>query len=146
MKGIGEAHSRARTIGITAALIGGVAWMAKIVIMTVQGGPDQNSIPEAIAFFAGLLGIVIAAAAAGVHFARGGSGGWRVLAAILAVLVVAVVVGVGQALLTALPGDSWVREEAIFGIVGLFFVLGAARALRLQPSRGAAAYKARLNA
>jgi peptidoglycan/LPS O-acetylase OafA/YrhL len=132
-----ESNTRALTVAITAALIGGIGWLAKIVVMIAQGGPDDDSVPEAIAFFLGLLGVMVAAATAGAHRAGGRPLGLRVLAAVGAVVLVGVVVGVGQAALSALPGESWVREEAIFGIVGAVFVLAAAVALHRSPGRGA---------
>ena len=73
---------------------------------------------------------MVAAGAAGSHVTRGASWWRRALAAVGAVVVVAVIGGLGQAELTALPGDSWVQEEAIFGIAGLVSVLAALSALR----------------
>lgn len=120
----------ARTVGIVAALVGGIGWMAKIVVMAVQGGPDPDSIPESIAFFTGLLGVLVAAGAAGAHLARAASTLRRAGAAIAAVVAVVLVVGIGQWALTALPGEGWLQEEAIFGIAGLVAVVAALLALR----------------
>jgi hypothetical protein len=61
-------------------------------------------------------------------------GGLGELAGLAAVVIVGVVVGLGQAALTALPGDSWVQEEAIFGLVGLAAVVMATATLR-RPAR-----------
>lgn len=109
----------ARTVSIGAGLICGLGWISKIVIMALQGGPDPASVPESIAFLAGVVGAIVAAAAVGTLIANGRSVAWRVLAAVAAVIVVGLVIGVGQFALSALPGESWVHEEAIFGVIGL---------------------------
>jgi hypothetical protein len=110
---------QAKQIAVVAGLIGGVGWIAKLVIMAIQGGPDLDSVPETIAFALGLVGVVVVGAAAlGVHLARGRPTGVRVLAAVGGVLTAVLVTGLGQTALTALPGNSWVQEEAIFGVVG----------------------------
>lgn len=70
-----------RTTGIIAALVGGLGWIAKIVIMAAR--------------------------------------------AVGAVVVAVLITTVGQAGLSALPGESWVQEEAIFGIAGVVAVLAA---------------------
>lgn len=70
-----------RTTGIIAALVGGLGWIAKIVIMAAR--------------------------------------------AVGAVVVAVLITTVGQAGLSALPGESSVQEEAIFGIAGVVAVLAA---------------------
>lgn len=130
---------RARTIAIAAGLAGGLGWIAKIVVMALQGGPDPDSVPEAVAFFVGLVGVIVAAAATGAHLAREQSVVWRIGAAIGAVLATAAVVSAGQAALGALPGDGWLQEEAIFGLVGLVAVAAATVALRARGERATAA-------
>ena len=126
---------RSRTVAIWAGVVGGVALIAKVVVMAVQGGPEPaTSVPESIAFFAGMIGLIVAAAAAGVHFTRGRTVVWRALAAIAGVAVVALALGLGQAILSALPGDSWWQEESIFGILGLVALASAGKAARVTPS------------
>jgi hypothetical protein len=128
---------RARTVAIVAGLVGGIGWMGKIVVMAIQDGPDEDSLLEAIAFFAGLVGVVIAAAAVGAYLGRRASVGRRVAYAVAAVVGTAAVVALGQAGLTALPGDSWVKEEAIFGIAGLIVFITAIVLMRSRPDTGA---------
>jgi hypothetical protein len=132
---------RARTVAIVAGLVGGIGWMGKIVVMAVQDGPDEDSLLEAIAFFLGLVGVVIAAAAIGAYLGRRASVGRRVAYAVGAVVAVVAVVGLGQAGLTALPGDSWVQEEAIFGIAGLAAFVSAMVLMRSGPDTGAQSSK-----
>jgi hypothetical protein len=124
---------RARTVAIVAGLVGGIGWMGKIAVMAAQGGPDEDSGLEALAFFAGLGGVVIAAAAFGVYLGRRHSVARRVAYAVGAIIAVVVIVGLGQAGLSALPGDSWVREEAIFGITGLVAFVSAIVLMRSRP-------------
>lgn len=128
---------RARTVAIVAGLVGGIGWMGEIVVMAVQDGPDEDSLLEGIALFAGLGGVVIAAAAVGVYLGRRSSVGRRVVYAVGAVVAVAAIVGLGQAGLSALPGDSWVWEEATFGIVGLVAFVSAMLLMRSRPETGA---------
>ena len=128
-----------RRVVTIAGLVGGLGWMAKMVIMTAQGGPDLDSVAESIAFVVGLLGVLVASIATGAYLARARSLGWRVLASVATVLIVGLIIGLGQAALTALPGDSWVQEEAIFGVLGLLAVVAATATLRQPAGNGAAA-------
>jgi hypothetical protein len=128
---------RTRTVAIVAGIVGGLGWIAKIIVMALQGGPDSGSILEAIAFFTGLAGVIIAAAAAAAYLTRERPLVWRVAAALGAVVAAAAITGAGQAALSALPGDGWLQEEAIFGLVGLIAVVAALLALRGRQERGA---------
>jgi len=125
---------RARSVAVVAGIVGGVGWLAKMVVMWTQGGPDLDSVPETIAFLTGLVGVAVAAVATGVHLTRGRGVGARILGGIGVLVVVVLVVGGGQELLTALPGDSWVQAEAIFGLVGLVAVVTSATLIRTPPS------------
>lgn len=122
----------ARRLAVALGIIGGTAWAAKFLIMLAQGGPESESIPENVTFFLGLLALAVGAAAAGWHLARGRSTGLHLLAAVGGVLVLVVLLGTGQTLFTALPGESWQQEEAIFALLGVLAAL-TALAARLRP-------------
>jgi hypothetical protein len=124
--------SRSATVVVIAGLIGGFGWIAKIVIMALQGGPDLDSIPETIAFLSGLVGVAVTAAALGVYLTRNRPTGVRAAAAVAGIVVFAVAVGGGQSALSSL-GDSWVQEEAVFGILGVIAVAVAVAVRRGQP-------------
>jgi peptidoglycan/LPS O-acetylase OafA/YrhL len=133
----GRIIMRSRTVAVWAGVIAGVGLLAKVGVMAVQGGPEpETSIPENIAFFTGNIALVIAAASAGAFLARHRPMVWRGLAAMAAVIAVAAVLGAGQALLTALPGDSWWQGESIFGLLGVAALAVASWAARLTPSPG----------
>jgi hypothetical protein len=105
--------------------VGGLAWVAKFLIMLAQDGPESDSIPENATFFLGLVALALAAATLGWHLARGRSLGLRLFAAAGGVLVLAAVQGLLQLALTALPGDAWQQEEAVFLVLGSVAGLGA---------------------
>ena len=126
----------ARRIARTAGFAGGIGWIAKIGIMAIQGGPDARSIPENVAFFLGLAGVLVAGAAAGIHLARARTRPYRVAAAVAGVLAVVLLVGAGQTLFTALPGNGWFQKEATFGLAGLVVLLTTGIALRPGRERG----------
>jgi hypothetical protein len=118
-----------------AGFVGGLGWIGKIIVMATKGGPDPDSGPEAIAFFVGLVGVGVAAAAAGTYLAHGRSSMQRILAAVGGIVAMGLVIAAAQAGLPALLGDGWVQEEAIFGALGLFAISAATVALR-SPGNG----------
>lgn len=116
------------------ALVGGLAWVAKFLVMLAQDGPESGSLPENATFFLGLVALALAAATLGWHLARGRPLGLRLLAAAGGLVVLAGVQGVLQLLLTALPGDPWQQEESVFVVLGSVAALGALVAMRRQRS------------
>jgi hypothetical protein len=114
---------------VALALVGGLAWVAKFLIMLAQDGPESDSVPENAAFFLGLVAVALAAVTLGWHLARGRSLGLRLLAAAGGLLALAGVLGVLQLALTALPGDAWQQEEAVFLVLGSVAAAGAVVAI-----------------
>jgi cyanate permease len=80
--------------------------------------------------------VVLAAAALGAFIGRRESADRRVVYAVGTVIAVVVVAVLGQVGLSALPGNSWVREEAIFGIAGLAAFVSAIVLMRSRPETG----------
>ena len=115
----------ARRIAIIAGFVGGIGWLAKMLVLAVQGGPDPDSAPETIAFLTGLVGVPCAAAAAAAHLTGKRSPLFRAGAAIAAVVALMLVSLLLQVALTALPGDSWVQAEVVFPLVGIAAVATA---------------------
>lgn len=112
-----------------AALVGGIGWTGKILIMWGQGGPDTNSIPEAVAFFAGLLGVVAASGALGWILAgKDTVSRLRIGALVVGAIVPLLVVGAFQtALGAALPDAGWLRDEVVFLLLGVGALLFGGR-------------------
>jgi hypothetical protein len=128
-------RGRARSVATWAAVIGGIGWISKILIMWAQGGPDTESIPEALAFFTGLIGISVAGAAAAWVLASDAGKYLRILAVVVGFLVPMVVVGIYQTALGALlPDAGWFRDESIFLILGIIALALGARELLARRS------------
>jgi hypothetical protein len=125
-----EMGARTLRIAVVAAIVGGIGWLAKMAIMAAQGGPDTESATEAIAFFAGLIGVLVAAVAVALYASRARPRHWRIAAGVGGFLAVALAVGLGQAALTALPGDGWWQEEAPLGVIGLVALVWGLATLR----------------
>lgn len=102
--------------------------------MAAQGGPDPNSVTEAVAFFVGLGGVSTAAGAVGVHLTRGRSLVRRAAGTFAGIVVAVTAVRGRQGASSVLPGEAWIEEEAIFGAIGLVAVVVAASSLRHRPA------------
>jgi hypothetical protein len=125
---------KAERIAWIAALVGGVGWCSKILIMLAQGGPVSDSIPENIAFFAGLFGVAIAGGAVGWLLTDRAGPLLRAGAVILGVITPLLVAGIIQAALgAALPDAGWFSEEVAFLVVGIAAILVGLR-IALQPA------------
>lgn len=109
----------AKRLAIVAGMAGGIGWLAKMVVMAVQGGPDLDSPTENVTFLVGLVGVLVAAGAGGAYLTRTRPGWMRAVSAVVSVVAVLLIIGVLQSAFTALPGDAWIQEEAVFGVMGL---------------------------
>jgi hypothetical protein len=123
-------------LAVSAALVCAAGWLTKMAVMIGNDGPDEASVPEAVAFFVGLAGFVVFAAATGSTLARGRRTAAVVAAAAAGVVVGVVVLGVVQLLLSALPGDAWWQPETAFVVGALGALAVSAVVVRRVPATG----------
>lgn len=109
--------SSALRVAAFAWLVGGAAWIVKILLIWENGGANTDEGVVGVAFIAGLAGLVVAGAAGGFALLRR----WGVWAAAAGVPLGAVgtfvAVNLVDSLLEAIvPASGWFEEEV--GIVG----------------------------
>lgn len=131
---------RALRVAIVAGLVGGCCWLANVGVMLLQGRPDLHTTSQFAAFVIGGVGVFVAGGAVGAYLTRGKPAAVQVFSALAGLAIVAAVLGVGQAALLELPGDSWMQEEAIFAVVGLTTALSATVALFQRAGRATVAH------
>jgi hypothetical protein len=131
---------------IAGALLGagGIAWLAKLVVIAVTDGNVVDSGPASVLFVLGLALLVGGAAAAGVALTSGRPVALRVAAAVLApvaflALFMTVLEGAGRALL-ATEGTWWYEEVGVFlgGCLGLLAGVALLLRGRRQPTAASA--------
>lgn len=100
-----------RRIASVAAVVGGVAWLVKVVLVWLGDG-DSGSAPVAIAEYVGWVGLFVALAAAGYTLVEKAPVWLRAVVAVATPLLVLMVwLLVDQAARAMLSGDGWLREE-----------------------------------
>lgn len=114
-----------------AAVVAGAAWLTKTALIAANGGTNTDEGIVAVCWALGMLGCLVAAATGGVLLAHRAPAWARVVAALVAVPVAFVVLGLVDTMVkAAYAGDGWFRDELSLLVVGV--VLGAVGAAALR--------------
>jgi hypothetical protein len=118
-----------------AALVGGLAWLVKVALIWGNGGTNLDEGAVSAMYLVGLVGLVVASAAAGAAL-TGTRPLWvRALAGVLGVAAFVLVSEVLDAVLSPLAAEgSWQREEVAIVATALL-ALGAAAGAVLSSRR-----------
>jgi hypothetical protein len=117
-----------RRLAAVAWLVGGVAWLVKLTLILANGGSNTDEGIVAVAFFAGVLALVVAGAASGFTLC----GRWGTWAAVIGVPIGAAATLVGISLIDSVlqaivPASGWYDEEVgILGAAVIALLLGLA--------------------
>lgn len=129
---------RARQVAFWAGVVGGVGWLAKVALIWANGGTNTDEGLVAVMFAVGVLGMFVAAAAAGAWLTAGRPGWLRALAAAGGIVGFLVLFGLLDAVLSPLAEDgSWAQEEVEI-VASAVLALGLAAIARPGRVRSAA--------
>ena len=126
-------------VGGAAWLVGGAAWLLKLTLILANGGSNTGEGIVAVAFFVGVLALVVAGAASGFTFLRR----WGIWAAAIGVPIGAAATLVGISVIDSVlqpivPASGWFEDEVgILGAAVIAILLGLALLARGR-SKGAA--------
>jgi hypothetical protein len=125
-----------RSLAAVAWLVGAVAWLVKLTLIIANGGSNTDEGIVAVAFFAGVVALVVAGAASGFTLC----GRWGTWAAVIGVPigVAATLVGISlidSVLQAIVPASGWFDEEVgILGMAVIALLLGLALLARRRSS------------
>jgi hypothetical protein len=113
-----------------AALATVALWTAKAIAIAVAGGLGKSPL-ESPLFLLGLLALVVATVLTGAAFFAHRSFGWRILGAVMAIVVVSVVGTLASVVVAALQPahPQWYWGEINLWVI-MFLVLGGALFVR----------------
>ena len=120
-------------------LVGGAAWLLKLTLILANGGSNTDEGIVGIAFFVGVLALVVAGAASGFTLLRR----WGIWAAAIGVPIGAAATLVGISVIDSVlqpivPASGWYDEEVgILGAAVIAILLGLTLLARGR-SKGAA--------
>ena len=113
-------------------LVGGAAWLVKVLLIAENGGSNTDEGVVAVAFLVGVASLVLAGALTGFVLLRR-FGLWAALLGVPlgAVVVLVGISGVDSLLSAIVPASGWFEDEV--GVLGMV-VLAALVAVRLVRS------------
>lgn len=118
------------------ALVGGVAWLAKVAVLAVNDGVDPTGWLAGRLFDLGAVALVLAACLRAWTWRPAASVRDRALLVAVAVLVFVVAVNVPIQLGGLVLGDLWLAEEIGVVLIALLALVVGVRSLRREPPIG----------
>lgn len=124
-----------RRVASTAAVVGGVGWLAKIVLIWLNGGENTATGLVGIMHFVGLAGVFVALAAAGYTLVEKAPVWLRAVVAVATPLLVLMVWALlDQAIKAMYTTEGWLRDELSILVAAVIAVaLGAWGFTRHRP-------------
>jgi hypothetical protein len=126
----------ARRVTLVAGLVGGLGWLTKVALIWGNGGTNTDQGVVAVFYVVGLLGLVVAFAAAGAWLTAGRPVWQRALAVVVGLVTFFLTLAALDAVLAPVaPDDHWFAEEVeivAMGLVGLLVGLWAGAAARTR--------------
>ncbi|HEU4515310.1 MAG TPA: hypothetical protein VFR87_19535 [Nocardioidaceae bacterium] len=124
-----------RRIASTAAVVGGVGWLVKIVLIWLNGGENTDAGLVGIMHFVGLAGVFLALAAAGYTLVEKAPVWLRAVVAVATPLLVLMVWALlDQAIKAMYTTEGWLRDElSILVAAVIALVMGAWGFTRHRP-------------
>lgn len=118
-----------RLLGVL-ALVGGTAWLAKVVVVWANDGANTTEGVAGALFLVGLAAIAGAAVTRAWYLPRSPKILWRVLSAAGALVALLAAVNLPILLAWTVIGRTWFAEEAGIVLVAVLAVLVGARWIR----------------
>lgn len=113
-----------RRVASITAVLGGLAWLAKVGLIWANGGENTDTGPVAVAFFVGLGGVVLALAAAGYTLVEKAPVWLRAVVAVCTPLLVMMVWQLlDQAIKAVYAEETWLRDELNVVLAAVLAVL-----------------------
>jgi hypothetical protein len=127
-----------RTIASVAAVVGGVGWLLEVVLIAANGGSNTDGGLVGVMYLVGLLGLVVALAAAGYTLVETAPVWLRAVVVVATPLLVFMVWQmIDQAIKALDAGDGWLGDELDILLAGVIaLALGAWGLARRRSAAG----------
>jgi len=128
---IASTRSTAARVAEITALVCGVGWVGKILLIAASGGKNSDAGLVAVGWAVGFAGLLATGAALGYLAGRQLGKAAAVLAAVAGVPIAFTVMNVADGIAkAAVSGSGWFRDELSLLVLGSVCLLGGLLALR----------------